>query len=435
LWPTNAGPKTLVLRLWSSSFVRNVSILVGGSAIAQGVSFVILPLLSRLYQPTDFGDYALFLSVGGILGSVAHLCYDQAIVLPHAEKDAALLVLLGGVIAFCLATAVCIVVGGVSFFFTQAVSVRSIRLTSWVGLLSLSLFLSALSQLLLAWTIRKKCFHATAVSNVGRALVLVGAQSVLGIFRPDAIGLILGGILAEVSSIAILLLILHRNNSMPQFANVRLNEVRTLAYEFRDFPKYSAPQSILNACSQSAPALILMYFYGATVVGYYSMSYRLVQSPMNLLLAPIRQVFLQKTSEQRHRGEALFPQFRKITFALGFGITIPSIVFFMFAPSLFQLYLGSVWSEAGIYARWLILWLGCQFVNVPAIVAAQVLRKQKQLLVYDSLLFVSRGLALILGGIYLASVQTIISFSLVGFVFNGAIIVWMWSITKKAELV
>ena len=73
----------------SSSFATNVLKLVTGSVFAQGLGVLVVPIVTRLFAPEAFGVVALFASITGILGVVACLRYQLAIMLPKTDEDAA----------------------------------------------------------------------------------------------------------------------------------------------------------------------------------------------------------------------------------------------------------------------------------------------------------------------------------------------------------
>ncbi len=111
----------------------------------------------------------------------------------------------------------------------------------------------------------------------------------------------------------------------------------SLGREYGDFPKFAAPQALLNSSSQGIPALLLMNFFGPAVAGYYAVSVRLIQSPMNLILTPVRQVFLQKTSRHYNLKRDLLPQFRTMTLMLLMIIALPAAMLFSVRPGALQL--------------------------------------------------------------------------------------------------
>ena len=68
--------------------------LVGGTAGGHVIAIVAAPLLTRLYQPQDFGLLAVFAALVSIMGVVSGLRYPSAIALPDNDKEADALLLL-----------------------------------------------------------------------------------------------------------------------------------------------------------------------------------------------------------------------------------------------------------------------------------------------------------------------------------------------------
>ena len=139
----------LVAKLTKSSFIRSLVVLVGATGSAQVINFIVLPFLTRLYLPTDFGEYALFVSASGIIAGVAHLRYDQAIVLPRSKDKARLLLGSGALVAFSLSSATVVFASTLPCFIlslVQSAPSESIigslcwaSLTSWARRLNCSL--------------------------------------------------------------------------------------------------------------------------------------------------------------------------------------------------------------------------------------------------------------------------------------------------------
>ena len=68
--------------------IKNISILVSGTTIAQLIPIILQPLLRRYFSPEEFGAYAVYLSLIGILIVVASMKYELAIILPEKDKAA-----------------------------------------------------------------------------------------------------------------------------------------------------------------------------------------------------------------------------------------------------------------------------------------------------------------------------------------------------------
>ncbi len=77
-------------------FIRSVGVLVGGTAAAQVLMVLVLPLLTRLYTPDDFSVLAVYASILGIVTIAACLRMEIAIPLPQHEEDVCVVAGLGG---------------------------------------------------------------------------------------------------------------------------------------------------------------------------------------------------------------------------------------------------------------------------------------------------------------------------------------------------
>ena len=61
---------------------------MSGTVIAQVIGLLITPILTRLYAADAFGEMALFMSISSIIGVVACLKYELAIVIPKEDDEA-----------------------------------------------------------------------------------------------------------------------------------------------------------------------------------------------------------------------------------------------------------------------------------------------------------------------------------------------------------
>ena len=76
-------------RLRQRGFLQNLMVVMTSTGLAQLLTVCFSPILSRLYDPNDFGVYGTFLSVAGVLSAAVTLQYSEALMLPHKDKEAA----------------------------------------------------------------------------------------------------------------------------------------------------------------------------------------------------------------------------------------------------------------------------------------------------------------------------------------------------------
>src|SRR5690606_32485593 len=73
----------------ADAFLQPVLTLVGGAAAAQALVFATRPVLTRLFTPDDFGVLTVFVTLVAVLGTVASGRYEDALMLPEDDGEAA----------------------------------------------------------------------------------------------------------------------------------------------------------------------------------------------------------------------------------------------------------------------------------------------------------------------------------------------------------
>ena len=139
--------------------IKNISILVSGTTIAQLIPIILQPLLRRYFSPEEFGAYAVYLSLIGILFIVASMKYELAIILPEKDKTATNILTLAVLINLVFSFVLLIII----VLFRRPVS-NLINLPAqysiYLYLVPLGVFLYSMYQSINYWLIRKKLFFS-----------------------------------------------------------------------------------------------------------------------------------------------------------------------------------------------------------------------------------------------------------------------------------
>jgi len=413
------------------SFKANVLTLMTGTAVAQLLLVGISPVLTRLFAPDAFGVFGVYLSLVSILGALGTLRFDQAMMLPKDAEVAAAL--------FWAALASASLISGISLagcilFYRPILAVLKVaELSGWIFLLPFSLFFFGAYTALISWSTRRKKFARQSFSQVARSLAIVVVQVVAGALRSGPGGLVGGAVAGDACAAAVLARQVQREDGGILRRALTWRKIKAAAREYRDFPLFSSTQNFLNAISQNIPLLLLANYFGPAVAGFYVLAVRGIQVPMNFFLTSLRQVFFQKASELYNRGGDAWGLYRSMTLRLGKLVALPSLAVFLFGPRLFAFALGGRWLMAGVYARWLVPWLALMFANVPAVLFAQILRRQKAVLLIDVALLASRVLAIVAGGLRHDPLLAVVLYSLVGVAVNLYIIIWVGRLLRREK--
>lgn len=394
---TTTEPEDAPRRKPQTSFAGDVLKLVSGTTIAQLLGILATPILTRLYAPEAFGVLALFISITSILGVIACLRYELAIMLPESDEEAANLL-------------------GVSLLFTILISLLTVPVIWWgrepllrwlnapelgpyLWLVPPAVFLSGIFLALNYWNSRTKQFGRLSIARVTNSVAATTAK--LG---GGAAGYVTGGTLitATVGGKAIATAVLGgqiwRDDGRLFLRSISWQGIVKGIKRYRKFPLYDTWSALLNTTSWQLPALLLASFFSSTVVGYYALGYRILQLPMSFIGAAIGQVFFQRASEAHLQGKlnvVVESAFQRLVMI---GL-FPMLVLTFVGQDLFAFVFGADWAEAGVYAQILSVWAFFWFISSPLSTVFTTLEKQEYLFKWNLVNFSTRFISLWIGGI------------------------------------
>jgi len=344
-----------------SGFVRNFSVLVTGTAVAQAIPVLLQPLLRRVFDADLFALFAVYNSVSSILIVATTLRYEMAIVLPERDRDALHIT--------WLALAVNLVFALLSF---ALVALMPDRISGWIAwpdgargwlyMLPLAVMLFSAAQTMNYWLIRKKAFKASAYNRVGRRVTEGVMQSGGGLAGWQ--GALLWG---ELLGRGAFLFMAFSQSLKKGFTHrhIEWSEMKRVAARYRDFPLFQTLPALLNTLSLMVPVLMINSYYTAKATADFDLCRQVLMLPLALITTAMSQLLLQKFSEQRNRKLPIMPGFLKLTlFNTAFAVGV--VVFFRLAGRpLFVFVFGEEWGTAGEYAALLAPAFMLQFIVSP----------------------------------------------------------------------
>lgn len=405
-----------------SGFIANVLTLTIGTVLAQAIRILATPIITRLYTPEHFGAFALFNSVTVIVAVIACLRYEQAIVLPRKDEQAA------NVLALSL-----LIVVGMTLITTLVMSFGRVNIARGLGRAELAFWLCFIPFGVLFrgvylafayWSTRKRAFGRLAISRMSRSLGAVSVQiAVVPMIGANVGGLIVGNLLGSAVASVILGAWIWGDGVLELVRNVNKTGIKTVATKYRRFPYYSSWTELLHTFSQSMTIWLLAYFFTPVAVGCYSLTNRVLRLPIDFIAGSVRQVYFQKASELHSQGKSMKMLFIKSSLSLLAVGIVPFSILSLFGKALFAQIFGTDWSTAGNYVQIMSPWLFSAFINAPAKRSFDICQKQNMLLTYRLLFTISVGLAIVSGYYLLGSAEkTLLLLSFTGIIYNVCVI-------------
>ena len=337
-------------------FARSVLTLAAGGVAAQVVVFAARPVLSRLYTPEAFGVLGEFVALSALVGLLATLRYEDAIVLPEREDRARSL------LALCVG--VSLVVCGVAVLAVSpreriAAFFESPPLAPLLPLVPLVALLYAWGNASQAWLARGHRFRLISVAIGLQSLSTVAVQ----LLAPEtgAAGLVFGSV---AGAIAFALVLMGSALRERVFVGVAPGALAEVARRYVRFPRLGLPATALGQVGSRLPPLALGALFGPAVVGQFGLAAASVLVPLAFLGDAIGQVFAVHGAEAQ-RSASLAPLAERTLRRLLGLVLYPIAAVAILGPDLFAFVFGEPWRLAGEYARLLAPWLALSVVVPP----------------------------------------------------------------------
>lgn len=373
--------QTLDRWLPRGGFARSVSILAGGTALAQAVAVAASPILTRIYKPADFGALQIFVSLMMFAVVAAAGRYELAVLLPEDEQTA-IDVLAVAALCVCLTTIACS--GLVVFCHYHWILPTSVFvLHGLLWLLPVSIFGGGIYQVMNYWGMRRDNYKQIAQSKFSQAGAQIVTQLSVGLFVHGPFGLLMGDSVGRVTGSGRFLRDLWRDYP-DKLRAIRLSRMVKVAVRYRDYPLISMWGVLINAAVGALPPLFLAQYYGAQGTGWFALVNRVLTVPAALIGLSIAQVYASEAAKlSRSDPKRLMYIFLKTTRHMLYLGLAPCVVFTIFAPWIFQIIFGHEWREAGVYASYLAFMFYASFINYPVQWTLNILERQHAQFTWD----------------------------------------------------
>lgn len=359
----------LGMALRGSETVDALMILGSGQTWAQIAQLAFIPVLTRLYSPAQYGEFALF-SLVSTAGTV--FCtwrYELAIVLAEDDAKGRDVFALASLLAVACSVAYFMLLRGVG----GLVGLLGGPVMAW--LLCMAMLLQSLYLAMGYWLLRLKAYRHEARGR----LVLAGgvglAQVAAAFAWRAGNGLVAGYVLGYALAVAALAwaIALH---CPPVSGGVSVGGMLAQARRYRRFPLISTWEVFAGRAALLLPLALLTSFFGAAVTGLFSLARNVYNMPLSLVSEPASRVFLVKAREVVDDPRALSGMCRAWLWRLGVaGVVVLGMIAWL-VPDVFGIMFGDRWVSAGPYMLALLPVTFARFVAVPVMPALIVLEKQ-----------------------------------------------------------
>jgi O-antigen/teichoic acid export membrane protein len=365
------------------------------SAVAVGpiLLLIAMPLLTRLYNPDEFGLLANFNALTVAVLAISSLRYEMAIPVPRSDRRSS--VLLAAALGINVLTAI------VSLLI---VALFGKQIAGWFhapGLYNLLFIMPAVIvcggtyKALSFWAVRRQAFNDLARTRVTQSSGNIVVQVLGGVLGWSVYGLAAG----QFFGYGLGTMRLARGLSFVRLVNLlfgnRNFSLRTLS-AFSRFPRFDAPAALIEVISIQSPNLLLSTLFGPAIGGLYLLCDRALNYPLQMISQSISQVLFAQGREGLDR-RAFERSVERVSLALVALMTLPAIVLFVLGEPLFTLIFGHRWASAGTFAGLIVFGSVARMVLASIAPALIITEGQKINLVINVMLLLAKTTALLVG--------------------------------------
>jgi O-antigen/teichoic acid export membrane protein len=342
---------------------KNMAKLATGVGLAKMANIVLLPLITRIYTPSDFAILAIFVSFIVILAPLSSFLYTAAIPLPKKDSVAINLSVLSLTI-LCFSVVIQIVT--FLIFGKQIFSFFSVEelFNYWV-LIPIGVICFNVYDMMSHWALRKSFFTSLSISRFSQTIVGSTSKIVLGWLGMGLPGLLIGQIFTQ--SAGVFTIFIKLNSILKkQKSEISIKLIRFSHHKYFDFPKYKLPSELLMQITLKLPLFYFGVIFSQFEVGQLSLA-------ISILAVPL--AFFGNTTSQAYYShiailgpskiEEILAITKTLIIKLFFASLIPGVVLMIFGNEIFGFVFGENWSMAGVFASILAIYLIFQFIYSP----------------------------------------------------------------------
>lgn len=372
-----------------SEFARNVLTLMTGSIIAQAIPIAIMPILTRIYSPEDFGLFVLYMSVASIFTVLATGRYELAIMLPKSEKEAANIVVLSVIITGFVTVLSALLIWFFNSNITRALGNEEISF--WLYFIPLSVFLTGVYQVCTFWYNRVGKYKRLATSKVILGGGTASTSLTMGLLGFSSSGFFIADLVGKMLSTFILYRMFVKDTRM-LLASVKKLKLIAVMRKYKKLPIFNSLNMLVDHFRVSGVNILISNYFTVAILGQFSLAWRMVQIPMSLIGVGLSQVFFQELAmAPKNKLHSLVKTFIIKSSLLSFPVFL--VIYFL-SVDVFSLFFGEEWKIAGELASIMTPWLFLSFISAPLTNLFVVIDKQ-EILMFISIFYMLIPLAII----------------------------------------
>ena len=335
-----------------NEFTKNIFVLISLTSIGQIISVISILILAKFYTITDFGNYAVFISINALIAISSTARLELALVLPKEDEEAVKIMKIGLFITLIYVIVLALILMTIYY----QIGIKNIY---WFYM-PFSVSATSIQSFLQYFSLRIKTYQVFGYSGLIQSLVFFFISLILSFTSLKINGLITAFIVGQLSSI-----IWYYFNLRDKLKFFSISMEASILKKYLDFPKYFIASEFLMTSYQQLMPLLLSHYYNLHIVGHFAMGNRLIKAPSSFIAGAIGNLFRNDAQSEITKTESMNNIFNltlKRLLVVGF---VCFGFFFLIPQKLYEQIIGVQWSEISFFIKILIPYVFAEFVATP----------------------------------------------------------------------
>jgi O-antigen/teichoic acid export membrane protein len=270
-------------------FAWNVFVMLSGTIAGQGISLLLSPILTRIFNPTQFGYLSVYSAVLIITAVIASLGLDLAIPIAATEIECANLLALSGL---ALIGTTALIAIGISLVPAHTLAVLWLGpLASYRYLLPIGFACLGGYYVMVAVATWAGAFKDIARTRISQGITGPTSQILLGLLGGGTPGLVVGYVIGQSSGTLLLFMrVVMRQGAL--LRDMSWPGIAAVARRYAHFPLFASWARVLDMAGSGTILFVLFSAcYSSEIAGFMFLSDRVIARPLLLVSTSLLQVF------------------------------------------------------------------------------------------------------------------------------------------------
>lgn len=322
--------------------INSIAKLASANLIGQVLSFLIMPIITRIHGPSSIGEYQFFTTVALLLAPLMSGSYSMIVLTSESKRKALLNLKIGMQYSILMLIIFLCIFPLIGFLLLNT---RIEWFIKYIPIVLIFVYFTTNFQLIYSYLNNNQEYKTMASLTIGKSCLSNLLKIIFSFFSSNSISLILSIFLTELFQLCRVYVKENKNFFLKFKKRIFINEFK----KNKSHIKYYSSYNFISILMNWFPILIVGYYYGSYYSGLVGLVFMVVNTPIYPFVTALQSICFGELAREREIDSYL-KVYKKIFYISFFPSLIAGNILYFLGDKIFGIVFGEKWAEAGIYA-------------------------------------------------------------------------------------